>query len=449
MSTLDRFFIETYGCQMNVYDSGIVKSLFINKKFEYTQNIEEANIILINTCAIRERAQEKIYGKLQSLIPKKKKNPELIIGIMGCMAQSLGDDLFAMGLPVDLVIGPDQYRKLPEIIQAIQQNRQEKFLSVRLSSTESYDDVEPEVVDGCLAFVTIMRGCNNFCSFCVVPYTRGRERSRNPESIVKEIENLVSKYKIKEVTLLGQNVNSYRFENYDFTDLVQKILDETSVQRIRFTSPHPHDFPQKLIRLMKKEKRFCSQIHLPLQSGSTRILQRMHRDYTAEQYLELVRRIREEIPDVGLTTDIIVGFSGETEEDFMETLKVVENVQFDMAYMFHYSEREHTIAKKKYPDDVPMEIKLDRLNRLIVLQSQISKEKNKEEVNKIYEVLIERKSKKSSDYWMGRTDTGKTVVFPDPENQYQIGDDAQIKIITSTQATLIGKVVKKEVLMKK
>lgn len=436
-----QLFIETYGCQMNVYDSGIVKTLFLKEGYEISNNEYNADIILINTCAVRERAQERVYGRLQSLYPLKKQNPSLVVGIIGCMAQNLGDELFAMGLPIDIVLGPDNYRNLPEIVKQIRTSPDRKFQITRISSTEVYDDIEPEVVEGCSAFVTIMRGCDNFCSFCVVPYTRGRERSRKPESIINEINHLIENYNIKEVTLLGQNVNSYKYENIDFTDLVKMILDKTNIQRIRFTSPHPHDFPKKLIQLMAKERRFCNCIHLPLQSGSTRILQRMHRDYTKEEYLDLVEYIKSEIPDVGLSTDIIVGFSDETEEDFEETLDVVKKVQFDMAYMFHYSEREHTIAKKKYPDNVPFEVKIERLNRLIDLQSDISKEKNKKECGKIYEILIEGKSRKSTKDWMGRTTSGKVVVFPDPKEQYKMGDFVNVKIINSTKATLIGELL--------
>ncbi len=438
---MKKLLIETYGCQMNVYDSGIVKTLFLKDGYTLTTEEDKADVILINTCAIRERAQERVYGRLQSLFPLKKKYPSLVVGIIGCMAQNLGDELFAMGLPIDIVLGPDNYRNLPEIVKEIRNNRERKFQLTRISSTEVYDDIEPEVVEGCSAFVTIMRGCNNFCSFCVVPYTRGRERSRKPESIVLEIQNLIEKYNIKEVTLLGQNVNSYHYDSYDFTDLVSMILDKTSIQRIRFTSPHPHDFPKKLIKLMAKEKRFCNSIHLPLQSGSTRILQRMHRDYTKEEYLNLVDYIREEIPDVGLSTDIIVGFSDESEEDFRETLEVVEKVQFDMAYMFYYSEREHTIARKKYPDNIPYEVKIERLNKLIDLQSDISRQKNQKEIGAEYEVLIESKSRKSSKDWMGRTTSGKVVVFSDPDQKLSIGDFVKVKIENSTKATLIGKVI--------
>lgn len=442
----NRLFVETYGCQMNEYDSGIVRRLFGDRGYSVVQDEKLADVILLNTCAIREKAHERVYGRLQSLNHLKRKNPSLVIGVLGCMAQNLGEDLHGMGLPVDLVLGPDNYRDLPDLVQDIRSGKGGATLA-RLSSSETYEEIEPEVVSGCLAFVTIMRGCNNFCSFCVVPFTRGRERSRNSDSIVQEVRNLVSHRGVAEVTLLGQNVNSYREEGgLDFSGLVSRILRETDIKRIRFTSPHPHDFPRHLLELMASEPRFCNHIHLPLQAGSSEVLQRMNRDYSRETFLQLVSEIRALMPDVGLTTDIIVGFPGETEEQFQQTLEVVQHCQFDMAYMFKYSERDHTLARKKYADDVPEDVKLDRLSRLISLQTSLSAEKNKREIGSIHEVLIEGTSKRSSQDWMGRTDSGKVVVFPAPEgagladlDRYR-GSLVSVEIQSCTQATLRGRV---------
>lgn len=445
-NALDRnVYVETYGCQMNEYDSGIVRSLFRDRGYISVSQPEDAGVILLNTCAVREKAHERVYGRLQSLSYLKKRNPGLVIGILGCMAQNLGEDLFAMGLPVDLILGPDNYRNLPDLIERLRSEPGRSYQLTRISSTETYDDFEPEVVSGPLAFVTIMRGCNNFCTFCVVPYTRGRERSRDPGSIVKEVQNLIDRRHVREVTLLGQNVNSYRHESGgDFTDLVKRLLEETSIRRIRFTSPHPHDFPERMLRLMASTDRFCSSIHLPVQSGSTGVLRQMRRDYTAEEYMDLVSLIRSIVPGVELTTDVIVGFPGETEEDFQMTLDLVEKVGYEKAYMFHYSEREHTAAKKQYTDDVPEEVKLERLSRLIALQTRISGERNRADHGRHYDILIEGPSRRSEKEWMGRTESGKVVIVPvTPEFQKNPsearGRMARIVVESSSQATLRGR----------
>ena len=434
-------YVETYGCQMNEYDSGLVCSILGEEGFDSVPTPEQAGVILLNTCAIREKAHEKVFNRLSALAHLKRRNPGTVIGVLGCMAQNLGDDLFAMGLPVDFMLGPDNYRELPRVIQNIRSGAEAGISITQLSRSETYADLSQRVVSGCLAFVTIMRGCDNFCSFCVVPYTRGRERSRSVESIVSEVNDLVESAGVKEVTLLGQNVNSFRFEGLYFVDLIRSILRETSIERIRFTSPHPHDFPEELMELMAAEPRFCSHVHLPLQSGSSAVLERMRRDYTREDYLRLLRTMRNMVPDLGVSTDIIVGFCGESEAEFEETLSLVEEARYDMAFMFRYSERELTYARKNLPDDVAEPVKLQRLERLIEVQTRISQAKNADLVGKSYAVLVEGRSRRSALELMSRTASNKVVIFPVPEGESPeacMGRTFEVVITGSSAATLRG-----------
>lgn len=436
----DSVYIETYGCQMNEYDTGIVRAILEGDGYHIVESPEDADVILLNTCAVRERAHERVIGRVQNLNHLKKKRPGVLIGLLGCMAQNLGETIFDREGGLDLLVGPDNYRDLPGILSELRLNESSRISRTILSSGETYDDIRPAVVNGILSFVTIMRGCNHFCTYCVVPYTRGRERSRDPSQVVDELNMLIENYGIFEVTLLGQNVNSYKNGETDFTRLIRRILDETSIKRIRFTSPHPHDFPGDLLELMATEDRFCPHIHLPVQSGSDRILERMKRNYTREEYLDLVERIRKSVPGAGLTTDIITGFSGETEEDFQQTLSLMKIVGFDSAFMFKYSTRSGTIAHKRFVDDVPEEEKNRRLREIIDLQVSLSADLNRKEQGKIHRVMAEGPSRKNPDEWMGRTAHNKVVIFP-AFSGIEPGNELDVKILSSSSATLKGDVV--------
>jgi tRNA-2-methylthio-N6-dimethylallyladenosine synthase len=433
---MNKVYIETYGCQMNEYDTELVKTILKKNNYIFTDHAEEAQIIFLNTCSVRENAHEKVHRRLGVFRQLRKKNKDLVMGVLGCMAQNLRKELLEKKVGVDIIAGPDSYKKLPEMIHHVTETGEKDF-ALTLSEFETYSDVFPTREGGVNAWVAVMRGCDNFCTFCVVPYTRGRERSRDPQNIVEEVKRL-SGEGFKQVTLLGQNVNSYEHHSHDFADLVAMVSEVPGIKRIRFTSPHPKDFPLKLIDVVADNTNVCNQIHLPLQSGNDRILDIMNRTYTNREYLNLVDLIRKKIPEVALSTDIIVGFPTETEEDFEDTLQLLRDIQFDSAFMFKYSERKQTIAQRKYPDDVPEEVKTDRLIQLVEIQRKINYEKNKEHLGKIFEVLVEGKAKKP-DQLMGRNDANKIVVFPD--GGQKVGDFVDVKIYEVTPNTMIGEIV--------
>jgi tRNA-2-methylthio-N6-dimethylallyladenosine synthase len=433
-----KVYIETYGCQMNMSDTEIVSSLLIDNGFDIIDKAASADVILLNTCSVRDNAERKIFEKLTHLKQYKKKNSKLVVGILGCMAERLQDKLTNEHDIVNIAIGPDEYRKIPELIQNAFYGQ--KGIAVELGTIETYDDIIPLRTEGNCAWLSIMRGCNNFCSFCVVPATRGRERSRPMSSILKEVEQL-QKDGFKEVTLLGQNVNSYRCPETKsrFPELLSNVAKTAPKIRFRFTSSHPKDISDRLIEVIAENPNVCNHIHLAMQSGSNRILKLMKRRYTFEHYLSRIEFIKKLIPDCSLTTDIIAGFPSETIEDHQDTLRAMETVEYDGAYMFKYSARENTTAYDM-EDDVPDEEKTRRLNEIIDLQHKISRKLNKNEINRIHEVLVEGPSKKNKEEWFGRTDTNKVVVFPAPEGIKQ-GDKFKIKISRYTSATLFGEIV--------
>ncbi len=417
---------------MNLADTEIVQGVLKRNGYELTNQAEQADVVLINTCAIREHAEERIYGRLGAFRAIKKHKPNLVVGILGCMAERLRTKLIEEEKIVDLIVGPDEYRRVPELIDIALIG--EKGIAVRLSKTETYDDIEPYREEGITAWIAVMRGCDKFCTFCVVPFTRGRERSRPLDSIVNEVKSLRDRG-CKEVNLLGQNVNSYRDGDYDFPDLLSSVAKAVPDMRIRFTTSHPQDFSDKLIYTIAEYENICNYIHLPIQSGSNRILRLMNRTYTVEHYLERIEKARRIIPGVSLSTDIIAGFPTETEEDHKMTLEVMREVRYDGAFMFKYSPRERTKAYEM-GDDVPDEVKTRRLNEIIDLQQRISFELNQELIGKEVEVLIEDYSRKSKDFYMGRTDTNKIVILP--KRDLNIGDYCRAKIIRANSATLFA-----------
>lgn len=432
-SKINTIYIETYGCQMNFADTELVMGILKNQGYELAADINDANVILLNTCSIRDNAEQKIYARLEHLRGNKRRKPGTVIGILGCMAERLRKNLMEEKKIVDLVVGPDEYRRLPEFIDSAFAG--ERGIGVKLSRTETYDDIIPYREDGLNAWISVMRGCDKFCTFCVVPFTRGRERSRALDSIVSELEQL-SKRGFREVTLLGQNVNSYIDGENDFADLLAASAMVDRSIRVRFTTSHPQDLSEKLLHTIAEHPNICNYIHLPVQSGSNRILELMNRTYTIEHYLNLIDSARTIIPGVSFSTDIISGFPTESDEDHQLTLDVMKKVGYDGAYMFKYSPREGTKAFEMN-DDVPEELKAKRLSEIIDLQHQISFDINQSQIGTEEIILVEGSSKKSDDYFAGRTDTNKIVVFPRGEDVI-VGDYVRVKINRATSGTLFG-----------
>ncbi len=436
-----KVFLETYGCQMNVSDSEIIRSVLAAAGHEVARVIDEAEVVLINTCAIRENAYRKIYGRLDTLRPLRKRmfkeKGYFVVGLLGCMAQNLKKDMFKHPV-VNLVVGPDNYRALPDLIGKLAQGNQKRQqeIDVDLSEYETYQGIDPKRFDGVNAWVTIMRGCDNFCTFCVVPYTRGRERSRPLDDVLGEVRHLAAQG-FSQVTLLGQNVNSYRAGVQRFTDLIVAVADVPGVERVRFTSPHPKDFPESLLLAIASHPNICTHIHLPLQSGSNRILELMNRTYTRNEFVGLTEKIRQTVPNISITSDIIVGFPTETEADHQNTLDLVKAVGFDSAYIFKYSERKGTIASKKFPDDVPPEVKTDRIVELFDLQRDIALKKNQAKIGTTLKVMLEGESDKRPGFQVGKTEGNMTVIFP--ETPHRIGEILPIAVTDATAATLLGK----------
>ncbi|SEL96855.1 tRNA-2-methylthio-N6-dimethylallyladenosine synthase [Chitinophaga rupis] len=443
-----KFYIESYGCQMNFNDSEIVASIMNQEGFGATRNYEEADLILLNTCSIREKAEQTVRKRLQEFRKLKQSNPGMLVGVLGCMAERLKAKLLEEEKLVDLVVGPDAYRTLPALVEEAETGQ--KAVNVLLSREETYADINPVRLDsnGVTAFVSIMRGCNNMCTFCVVPFTRGRERSRDPYSVIQEAAALFNNG-YREVTLLGQNVDSYYWvgvspesaqeEIITFAGLLEKVAQISPLLRVRFSTSHPKDITDEVLHTMAKYENICNYIHLPVQSGSTRVLQLMNRTYTREWYMKKVTRIREILPDCGLSTDIITGFCTETEEDHQDTLSMMKFAKYDLAYMFFYSERPGTLAARRYQDDVPEEVKKRRLAEVVELHRRQALESMQKDLGKTFKVLIEGTSKRSENDLFGRNDQNKVIVFP--RGNYEKGQYVQVKVVDCTAATLIGKVV--------
>ena len=439
-------YIETYGCQMNVSDSELMAGILTQSGHQTVPHLDDADVVLVNTCAIRENAETKVINRLTQLNHRKRRQPDLIIGVCGCMAQHLRDKLLDAAPYVDLVMGPDAYRDLPVALDSlargvashVSMTDRDPFVGLRLDKSEDYADIAPIRKEGIRAWLTIQRGCDKMCTFCIVPFVRGRERSLPLKLLVEDVEKLVDQG-FKEVVLLGQTVNSYHDANADFGDLLYAVGDVNGLERVRFTSPHPADATDSMIDAMANSPSVCKHLHLPLQSGSTEVLERMRRTYTAAEYRALVSKLRERIPDITITTDVIVGFCGETEAEFMETYEMMADIRYDSAFMFKYSEREGTLAHKAFPDDVPERVKGERLERIIGLQEKISAEINTAAVGGTVAVLVEGESRRDADKYHGKTDGFKTAVFPKADTK--IGEVVNVRVNMTTAHTLIGQIV--------
>lgn len=433
---MKKLIIETYGCQMNVADSEVVASVMQMADYELTDSPDNADAIFLNTCSIRDNAEQKILSRLSALNALRRKSGRpRIIGVIGCMAERVGRDLID-NYGVNLVAGPDSYLDLPALIASAEQGI--PAINVELSTTETYRNIIPRRIgsNGVSGFVSIMRGCNNFCTYCIVPYTRGRERSREPQSILAEVRDLRDRG-FKEVTLLGQNVNSYKFEETDFAQLLKMVADEAPQMRIRFTTSHPRDMSDEIIAAIAARPNIAHHIHLPVQSGSDSVLKAMNRHYDRALYLDRIAAIRRMIPDCSITSDLFTGFHSESDEDFEQTLDLMRTVGFDASFMFKYSERPGTVAARTMPDNIPEPVKIERLNRMIALQNELSLAANRRDIGKTFSVLIEGVSKRSSEQWVGRNGQNKTVVFPRRPDT-RIGDTVQVTITDATSATLLG-----------
>lgn len=438
LKTRKTFTIETYGCQMNEYDTELIKAILAKENYAFVKTEDEADIVMLNTCAIRENAHRKVYGRIHDIRHRRNGNP-VMIALLGCMATNLRKDLLEdRKLKIDLIAGPDSYKRLPELIREASETG-ERAYDVTLSEFETYSDIYPARTEGVNAWLAVTRGCNNFCTFCVVPYTRGRERSRSLENIVEEVKKLADEG-FKQITLLGQNVNSYRHEEADFADLIEACSRVEGIKRIRFTSPHPKDFPEKLLKVVTENPKACKHIHLPAQSGNDRVLDMMNRTYTQKEYLQLVDKIRTLSPGIALTTDIIVGFPTETDAEFEDTVKLMEQVRFDSAFIFKYSQRKGTVAQQKFPDDIPEAVKTERIVRLNEIQTVISYEKNKEHIGQTQTIMLESLSTARSDAErQGRTDGNKLVIVPSADAV--LGEFLNVRITAATPHVLKGKLL--------